>query len=162
MIGIMGVPIAEWNNLGKMCTKCTHSVFLKNFIFGYVGSSSLCGLSSSCGEWRLLSSCSTQASLPVASLVAEQALGHVGSVVAAGVQFLPSMWDLPGSGIKLMSPALAGRFFTTEPLGKPHIRSMIAIPQPDLLPCLRTLLFHVAPKYTLQPNTRNLLIAKCC
>ena len=32
------------------------------------------------------------------------------------------MWDLPGPGIELMSPALAGRFFTTEPPGKlwPH------------------------------------------
>ena len=29
------------------------------------------------------------------------------------------MWDLPESGIKPMSPALAGRFFTPEPPGKP-------------------------------------------
>jgi len=29
------------------------------------------------------------------------------------------MWDLLGPGIKPMSPALAGGFFTTEPLGKP-------------------------------------------
>ena len=29
------------------------------------------------------------------------------------------MWDLPGPGIEPMSPALPGRFFTTEPLGKP-------------------------------------------
>ena len=27
------------------------------------------------------------------------------------------MWDLPGPGIKPMSPALAGGFFTTEPPG---------------------------------------------
>jgi len=27
--------------------------------------------------------------------------------------------DLPDSGIELTSPALAGRFFTTEPPGKP-------------------------------------------
>ena len=31
----------------------------------------------------------------------------------------PHMWDLPGSGIKPVSPAVAGGFFTTEPLGKP-------------------------------------------
>jgi len=30
---------------------------------------------------------------------------------------LCSMWDLPGSGIKLTSPALAGRFPTAEPPG---------------------------------------------
>ena len=32
-------------------------------------------------------------------------------------EFLQSMWDLPESGIKPMSPA--GGFLTTEPLGKP-------------------------------------------
>ena len=31
----------------------------------------------------------------------------------------PHMWDLPGPGIELVSPALAGRFFTTEPPEKP-------------------------------------------
>ena len=31
------------------------------------------------------------------------------------------MWDLPESEIKPMSPVLAGRFFTTEPPGKPTI-----------------------------------------
>ena len=29
------------------------------------------------------------------------------------------VWDPPGPGIEPVSPALAGRFFTTEPLGKP-------------------------------------------
>ena len=32
---------------------------------------------------------------------------------------LLGMWDLPGSEIEPVSPALAGRFFTTEPPGKP-------------------------------------------
>ena len=31
------------------------------------------------------------------------------------------MWDLPGPGIKPESPALAGRFFTTELPEKPDI-----------------------------------------
>ena len=31
----------------------------------------------------------------------------------------PSPGDLPDAGIELMSPALAGGFFTTEPPGKP-------------------------------------------
>ena len=38
-----------------------------------------------------------------------------------GLLFLPP-WDLPDPGIKpksLVSPALAGRFFTTTPPGKP-------------------------------------------
>ena len=31
------------------------------------------------------------------------------------------MWDVPQSGIKTVSPALAGRFFTTEPAGQTPI-----------------------------------------
>ena len=34
---------------------------------------------------------------------------------------LPSPGDLPHQGVQLTSPALAGRFFTTEPTGKPKI-----------------------------------------
>ena len=33
-------------------------------------------------------------------------------------QLLPGMWDRPRPGIKPMSPALAGGFFTAEPPGK--------------------------------------------
>ena len=33
---------------------------------------------------------------------------------------LLGMWDLSRSGIKPVAPALAGGFFTTEPLGKPQ------------------------------------------
>ena len=36
----------------------------------------------------------------------------------SGLPF-PSPGDLPDPGIEPMSPALAGGFFTTEPLGKP-------------------------------------------
>ena len=37
-----------------------------------------------------------------------------GALVPLGV------WDLPGSGIEPVFPALAGEFFTTEPSGKPR------------------------------------------
>ena len=30
------------------------------------------------------------------------------------------MWDLPGPGVEPVSPALAGRFLTTAPPGKPY------------------------------------------
>ena len=30
------------------------------------------------------------------------------------------MWDFPGPEIEPVSPVLAGRFFTTEPPGKPN------------------------------------------
>ena len=33
----------------------------------------------------------------------------------------PSPGDLPDPGIEPTSPALAGRFFTTEPPGKPYL-----------------------------------------
>ena len=36
----------------------------------------------------------------------------------SGLSF-PSPGDLPNLGIESMSPSLAGRFFTTEPPGKP-------------------------------------------
>ena len=36
------------------------------------------------------------------------------------------MWDPPGTGIEPVSPALAGVFFTTEPLGKPlHLTDIL-------------------------------------
>ena len=38
----------------------------------------------------------------------------------SGLPFLPPV-DLPDLGIKPVFPALAGRFFTTEPFGKPYI-----------------------------------------
>ena len=41
------------------------------------------------------------------------------SSYGAGVLLFCGMWDLPRSGIKPLFPALAGRFFTTEPPGKP-------------------------------------------
>ena len=65
-----------------------------------------------------------------------QYLQHMSSVAAApgsraqtqycGPQawLLHSMWDPPRSGIEPMSPALAGRFFTTEPTGKPWTCSL--------------------------------------
>ena len=43
------------------------------------------------------------------------------SVVVVHSLLLCGMWDPSGSGIEPMSPVLAGRFFITEPPGKPHI-----------------------------------------
>ena len=48
-----------------------------------------------------------------------QALEHRCNSGAAWAKLLCSMWDLPGSGTELRSPALAGEFFTTEPPEKP-------------------------------------------
>ena len=45
-------------------------------------------------------------------------LQHTGSIVVSkGLSCSRALGNLPKSGIEPVSPALAGRFFTTEPLG---------------------------------------------
>ena len=56
----------------------------------------------------------------VASLVAEHRLQMRRlSNCDSRAQLLRGMWDIPGPGLEPMSPALAGRFSTTAPPGKP-------------------------------------------
>ena len=47
-----------------------------------------------------------------------QYLRLMGSFVVAHGSVVPSMWDLPGPGIKPVSLALAGGFLSTVPQGK--------------------------------------------
>ena len=47
------------------------------------------------------------------------ALEHRLSSWGTWAQLLCSMWDLPRPGIEPMSPALASRVFTTDPLRRP-------------------------------------------
>ena len=55
-----------------------------------------------------------------ASLVVEHRLqAHRLSSCGSRAQLLRSMWDLPRPGLEPVSPALAGRFSTTAPPGKP-------------------------------------------
>ena len=54
---------------------------------------------------------------------ASQSMGFSRQKYYSGLPF-PTPRDLPDPGIKhtsLASPALAGKFFTTEPLGKPLV-----------------------------------------
>ena len=96
------------------------------------GSLLLCRLLSSCGQRGLLSGCSAWAShcsdsshcgaqapghLP--SGCCFRALGYLPSSCGARASLLHGMWNLPGPGIKPMSPTLTSEFFTTEPPGKP-------------------------------------------
>ena len=78
------------------------------------------GASSSCGERGPLFTAVRGPLTVVASLVAEhrlqmRRLSNCGS----RAHLLRSMWDLPRPGLEPVSPALAGRFSTTAPLGKP-------------------------------------------
>ena len=49
-----------------------------------------------------------------------QALEHRLSNCGAWALLLRSMWDLPRLELKLVFPALAGRFLPSAPPGKPH------------------------------------------
>ena len=75
---------------------------------------------SSCGKWGPLFIAVCGPLTIVASLVVEhrlqtRRLSNCGS----WAQLLRGMWDLPRPGPEPVSPALAGRFSTTAPPGKP-------------------------------------------
>ena len=80
---------------------------------------------------RAFSSCGGQGPLFIvvhgpltvaASLVAEHKLQmHRLSSCGSRAQLLRGTWDLPRPGLEPVSPALAGRFSTTAPPGKPHL-----------------------------------------
>ena len=55
------------------------------------------------------------------SICGSRALEHGSIVVAHRFIFSCGIWDLPGSWVEPMSPALPSGFFTTEPSGKPRI-----------------------------------------
>ena len=82
---------------------------------------------SSCGERGPLfiavrGPLTVAASLVAASLVAEHRLQtHRLSSCGSRAQLLRGMWDLPRPGLEPVSPALAGRFSTTAPPGKPPV-----------------------------------------
>ena len=48
-----------------------------------------------------------------------RAAGHRLSSCGSWAPLFQAMWNLPRSGMEPVSPALAGRFFTNKPSGKP-------------------------------------------
>ena len=75
---------------------------------------------SSCGERGPLLIAVRGPLTVAASLVAEHRLQTRRlSSCGSRVQPLRGMWDPPGPGLEPVSPALAGRFSTTAPPGKP-------------------------------------------
>ena len=77
---------------------------------------------SSCGKWGPLFIAVRGPLTIAASLVVEQRLQTLRlSSCGSRAQLLHGMWDLPRSGLEPVSPALAGRFSTPAPPGKPRI-----------------------------------------
>ena len=89
-------------------------------IFGCAGSLLPRRLFCGCGKWGLPSSCGVWAPhCGGLSCFGARALGRVGFSSSGTWDSLPcSMWNLPGRGIKPVSPALAGRVLTTGLPGK--------------------------------------------
>ena len=74
----------------------------------------------SCGKWGPLFIAMRGPLTVAASLVAEHRLQTRRlSSCGSRAQLLRGMWDLPRPGLEPVSPALAGRFSTTAPPGKP-------------------------------------------
>ena len=83
---------------------------------------------SSCGKWGPLFIAMRGPLTIAASLVAEhrlqtRRLSNCGS----RAQLLHVMWDLPRPGLEPVSPALAGRFSTTAPPGKPMMVAFLSL-----------------------------------
>ena len=74
----------------------------------------------------------------VASLVAKHRLQtHRLSSCGSRAQLLCGMWDPPRPGLEPVSPALAGRFSTTAPPGKPDNSLLSVRQEPTLRPWKR-------------------------
>ena len=103
-------------------------LFIYLFIFGCVGSSVRARAFSSCGKRGPLF-IAVRGPLFIAvrgpfSIAAPPVAGHRLqtrrlSNCGSWAQLLRGMWDLPRPGLEPVSPALAGRFSTTVPPGKP-------------------------------------------
>ena len=85
---------------------------------------------SSCSKWGPLFIAVHGPLTIAASLVAEHRLqARRLSNCGLRAQLLRGMWDLPRPGLEPVSPALAGRFSTTAPPGKPNSIFLIKLQQ---------------------------------
>ena len=123
--------------------KCPSFFFFKAlFIFIYLFIYLFLAVLGLCFRARAFSSCGKRGPLFIAvrgpltiaaSLVAEHRL-QMRRLSSCGsrAQLLRGMWDLPRPGHEPVSPALAGRFSTTVPPGKPSFL-LLDCPNPALL-----------------------------
>ena len=89
---------------------------------------------SSCGEWGpLFIAVRGPLTVPASPLAEHRLQMRRLSSCGSRAQLLRGMWDLPRPGLEPASPALAGRFLTTAPPGKPRslllINSVMILPQ---------------------------------
>ena len=101
-------------------------LFIYLFIFSHVGSSFRARAFSSCGKrgplFIAVRGPLTITAPPVAGhRLQTRRLSSCGS----RAQLLRGMWDFPRPGLEPVSPALAGRFSTTAPPGKPSFFNSI-------------------------------------
>ena len=113
-----------FKNISSIRLNCFFVFFLK-FIYLFLAAFGLCFCAralSSCGKWGPLFITVCGPLTIAASLVAEHRLQTCRlSSCGSRASLLCGMWDLPRPGLEPMSPALAGRFSTTAPPGKPPI-----------------------------------------
>ena len=96
--------------------------FIYLFIFAVLGLRFCARAFSSCGKRGPLFTAVRGPLTIAASLVAEHRLQTCRlSSCGSQAQLLRGMWDPPGPGPEPVSPALAGRFPTTVPPGKPPV-----------------------------------------
>ena len=123
-------PGIKPRSLTSQADSLPSEIFLKFclFIFGCSGSLAVC--------MRAFSSCSAQAFCCGGFYCGIQALGQAGFSSCGSQALEPRLsshgtwaylsqgiWNLPGLGIKPMSPALAGGFLSIGPRGKSESRS---------------------------------------
>ena len=99
------------------------------YLFMTVLSLRFCGRAfSSCGKWGPLFIAVRGPLTIAASLAAEHSLQTCRlSNCGSRAPLLRGMWDLPRPGLEPLSPALAGRFSTTAPPGKPITTVLIFV-----------------------------------
>ena len=120
----MGTEVSDPNSLATPSSLFFFFFFLINlFIYLFLGVLGLlfCARAfSSCGKRGPLFIAVHGPLTIAASLVAEHRLQTRRlSGCGSRAQLLRGMWDLPRPGLEPASPALAGRFSTTAPPGKP-------------------------------------------
>ena len=114
---------------------------------------------SSCGKLAPLFIMVCRPLIIVASLVAEHRLQKRRlSNCGSRAQLLRGMWDLPRPGLEPVSPALAGRFSTTAPPGKPRFQFIFVY---GVRKCSNFILLHVAVQFSQHHLLKRLSFLYC-